>query len=133
MNSFLRINNVSESDIMTIRNMINDSFPGLFEYDGKHLRIKELYSVLLSTKEEWREHCDEIHKILLRIGSVMFYARNNHNADIELDICIHMYDFRERNLSEFYFSQSLLSILVENEIKLQMSIYSDKLSSWNTA
>jgi hypothetical protein len=124
MNSLVRISNVSELVITNVVKELNQLIPGFCKGTGKHLSEKDLYSFFLSSSDEWSENQRQIYEVLSIIEPTLKYVRTQ-GASLEINICIHAYDFRNLLLMEFAFSSDMSRIISDIGMDLVISIYLD--------
>jgi hypothetical protein len=129
MHILLRISEIDESCITEIVKRFNLLCPEFCVNIKAHSHLLEdnLYSFTLSEENEWQKNHEEILNILSIITPVLLHAKEI-GATFEIDICVHLYDYRDSQSLDIYFSNNLLQILATLDIHVGLSVYADLLA-----
>jgi hypothetical protein len=126
MNSLIVLSGVSEPVITNITQEFNRLIPDFCRGNAKYRSKSDLYSFFLSTEDNWSENLKQVYNTLTVIEPVLRYARSQ-GALLEINICIHAYDYRNHLLMEFVLPKETSRIISDIGIELVMSIYLDNL------
>ena len=125
MNTLIRIQNINRSIAENLVTEFNLAIPGFCQGKGarEHLHIKGLYSFFLSSEKNWTIHWEEVFDSLSKISSTLLYAKNL-GAELSVNTCIHINDYKYSLCVDFDFPCELLRLITEIGASLEVSLYS---------